>query len=444
MLEFLNNKYFVLAIIPTIVQQIFVALSTYIIGLTGKNITKDIELVRYYLIIFFLLIGCAYIFGSFSYYFRQKHANSAWLNYSIGFFKTLGHNLKFATKANKANTNTFITAEAMPLYEKASFLVVDIVSIFCNIIFNLIAFYFILTPLITISIFASIIISFVLLWLLRTKIKTLADDMQSNKVKALNSMRLIWNNLFYGNSLLYKQSQIITKKKAFTYFLYNEKYKMLEQAISCTPIFLGIIFILIAILMDIENYNVSLGALAATLPRSLQLFQNVHASNMYFSQFMLLKRKLDNLASFSSQLEFIDYDKLINKARISVYEINTNPQEITLDNFLSKVLNNSISNGRYLVKGDNGVGKTSLLKVIKSAFPEAIMVEPGILFDIAKVASSTGEIQKKMLTDLLALNPLVLLLDEWNANLDTNNTNLINGVLDRESERRLIIEVRHE
>lgn len=61
---------------------------------------------------------------------------------------------------------------------------------------------------------------------------------------------------------------------------------------------------LFALLQFTELFTASLaGALVAMLPRSLQVFGNVHALSIHLSQFFLVRTRLRNLDGFFSGLE---------------------------------------------------------------------------------------------------------------------------------------------
>ncbi len=57
---------------------------------------------------------------------------------------------------------------------------------------------------------------------------------------------------------------------------------------------------------------------------------------------------------------------------------------------------------------------------------------------------STGESLRKRLTEILErVDADVLLLDEWDANLDTENKEMLSNLIDELAAKKCVIEVRH-
>ena len=158
------------------------------------------------------------------------------------------------------------------------------------------------------------------------------------------------------------------------FFNDNVKYAMVEQVIACLPLLIAIPVVIVAAYYSIINNFVVVSALVATLPRSLQIFQNVHTAGVYNSKVALLWKKLKNLKNFSIK--------------------------------------------------------------------DSILIAPGVGF-IEDVNGSTGEQQMQQIKFAVAQNIKLLLLDEWDANLDKANVQIINEIIQDYAERMLILEVRH-
>lgn len=104
--------------------------------------------------------------------------------------------------------------------------------------------------------------------------------------------------------------------------------------------------------------------------------------------------------------------------------------------------------GRLTVRGDNGSGKSTLLLDIKRRRPEESVILPAhnrLLFaSVADGDLSTGQRLSRIMDELCGVEPLSLvLLDEWDANLDKENMGRIDAMIDRLARRCCVIEVRH-
>ncbi|MBI5239115.1 MAG: hypothetical protein HY926_01450 [Elusimicrobia bacterium] len=104
--------------------------------------------------------------------------------------------------------------------------------------------------------------------------------------------------------------------------------------------------------------------------------------------------------------------------------------------------------GRLTVRGDNGSGKSTLLLDLKRRRPEGSIILPAHnRLRFASVADgdlSTGQRLSRIMDELCGVEPLSLvLLDEWDANLDKENMGRIDAMIDRLARRCCVIEVRH-
>ena len=93
--------------------------------------------------------------------------------------------------------------------------------------------------------------------------------------------------------------------------------------------------------------------------------------------------------------------------------------------------------------GANGAGKSSFLKAIKEMAEDALLLNPETSFLDADSSLSTGQRRVKEIENALSMAPTLLMLDEWDANLDGDNCRKIDQLLDEASRKMVVIEVRH-
>lgn len=93
--------------------------------------------------------------------------------------------------------------------------------------------------------------------------------------------------------------------------------------------------------------------------------------------------------------------------------------------------------GRFVVSGATGVGKSSFLKWLKASNIDAcaLFLSPESEFDYGSQGLSTGQAQYARLNDFLTAatqdsSVAMLLLDEWDANFDTQHITKIDEHLD--------------
>jgi ABC-type bacteriocin/lantibiotic exporter with double-glycine peptidase domain len=275
-------------------------------------------------------------------------------------------------------TNIWICGEALSTLESASSFLVDIVAIYLNITFTLLALFVVLGPVIAGSIAVALVVSFLILIFAYRVIQRMANQIQDAKLDALVSLQRIWDHLFFANRAISQLARRAAEDKTSGLFQRSETYKLLEQTISCLPVMISIPLLLVAISHEIASKHILLGALVAILPRSLQLFQNIHAANSYAGQFILMKSKLANLENFEQRLEIQNLLAQVSAQEITVSNLS-DASAVPVQAMLSRMQEKPLSmSGRYLISGRNGSGKSSLLRILKAQVEDAVLLGPNI------------------------------------------------------------------
>jgi energy-coupling factor transporter ATP-binding protein EcfA2 len=105
--------------------------------------------------------------------------------------------------------------------------------------------------------------------------------------------------------------------------------------------------------------------------------------------------------------------------------------------------------GRVLISGPNGCGKTTLLLALKAKLgSRAILILANFRQGAHAKSVSVGQAVLSEIEAAIAMarsqpQGFALILDEWNANLDTNNRELVDRKLDILAAELLIIETKH-
>jgi len=437
------NKFFVICLVLICLQQVLVGLSTYFIGLAGEKVAMLPMESFYYTGLFFFAIFIAYLLGSASLFYRVKLSNDLWEKYYQKTLIDISKDHSISTEENKRSTQLWLSGEALSTLDEAGFAFIEILAIYFNVIFTTIALFVILGAELAGVIVFCMCLSVMLLYASKGKIGLIASSMQNEKLVALLSIGKIWDNIFYGDKKSSQWAFASSKKKIDVYFKKIESYKILEQIISCAPILVSIPLLVLFSYYQVLNNSLAIGAMVAVLPRTLQLFQNIHAASMSTSQIMLLKNKIQKLDAFSSSLTGYDYLSNIDNEKVSVIEVASG-RIINAHAFMELGLETKNTTGRYLVSGSNGAGKSSLIKYIKSKHPDALFFGPNIQVGKDTNSGSTGQKQLYQMASLLNSDSRIILLDEWDANLDESNMKNIDNMLSALAENNIIIEIRHK
>ena len=263
--------------------------------------------------------------------------------------------------------------------------------------------------------------------------------MQQRRLKTLLSIEPAWTSALFGTRKMRAMGFINLHAKRQRYFKEVNRYVLLEQIVACCPVLIATLALL-GILQFTDLFTASLaGALVAMLPRSLQVLGNVHALSVYLSQFFLVRARLRNLDGFFSGLEKYEMHGMSLQA-ISIHENEKPWQPGELSEALQR---RTLACGRFMVTGANGSGKSTFLRILKDTVPDSLLLSPDIHFLDSGHKLSTGQRRIKEIENALALAPGLLMLDEWDANLDSGNRERIDQLLDVVCRKTVVIEVLH-
>ena len=439
----LKNKKFLTIALFLLVKEIFLAGSTFFMAMAGQALaTQEFEDLKEFIAFFFVFALLAYFFSSCATYVCAKLRVQLWHEYVLNTFRTIKFDQAISSKKNRDLTIGWLTGEAPAAFERISEFYVGFLSVYFNVTFTLIVFGFTLGPQMVIAMTISIFASLLVVGVFRKFIAKSGKDIQNTKLQAVVSINRLWGTFINTNDYLANQALDQFSANIRAYFNKSTRYSLAEQAMACTPIYLCVPVIVFMMLTSTANDAASMGVLVAVLPRSLQLLGNVHSMSLLNSNFLFVKSQYENLEKFTENLERHTLREHIDLQEISVW-FQTDELRIRPDIFIDKIQQRQIANGRYLISGGNGTGKSTLLKLIKSIEPSSILVAPDVDIVGSDEHSSTGKNQIKQIDLALSQESKIYLLDEWDANLDVENFAHINSVLDATALTSAVIEVRH-
>ena len=436
-----RNRTFLYALGFTLLQQLLLALSTYCIARAGGALPAgDIRHVLRLVSLFFLCALLAYACSALATVCATRAAHQSWQEYSRHLLSIATGSLQYACDRNRRAIAQWLAGEAQSTLAHACDFHLDLVSVSLNILFTLAVFYLAVGWEIGTAIAASLLISLGSALALRHRIESVAGSMQQRRLQALLCLEPAWNGAMFGNRRMRAAGLGRWETRLRCYFAEVHRHVLLEQVLACTPIVLATLALL-ALLQWTDLFTASLaGALVAVLPRSLQVLGNVHSLSVYLSQFFLVRARLRNLNGFFSGLEkYAMYETSLDAISIIGEQHRLwQPGEL-----LAALRHKRLACGRLRVTGANGSGKSTFLKIIKEQMPDALLLTPEIHFLDASSGRSTGQSRIQEIEHVLAQAPPVLMLDEWDANLDGRHRRRIDALLDDAARQRVVIEVRH-
>ena len=452
MKKILWNKFTFLALTFLLMQQLIVASSTFWISylseavVLGKNVT-------FYLVLFVSSLFLVYIPGVFASFYLEKAKSKAIHRYTQQFsesYKCLPTML--SEKEFQAEREPWLTNEGSRTIEETYHMLYDSTATGLNTILNIGALCIAIDSRMISGYFLSFMILPIVSKYLKHRLADVGLSLQNDRKSLSQTLLSGWDNIVIGN--IYNFT-IWWKQYCARWGAYNNssaKNALFNQLASAAVMMCALVPVagtFIWLFLHTSD-TAKLAALIATLPRQIQIIQHFEILSTYamywHGTYAKIKALMEALI-FKKE----DHYKAIND-RISIKEmkftINNSVKTFENHKNLFEALSNR-NNGRITIQGRNGSGKTTLVNMIKNELGEQAYYLPTnsrLLFDsILNSSLSTGQRVKACLDELekSLTNLKVLILDEWDANLDNTNIEVISSMLDKLANKYCIIEISH-
>lgn len=441
-IQFFYNRYYFLAGMFVIVQQLIVASSTYFMAKLGEQFGNGV-INSYYLITFIVSLIIVYIPAYFSIIYLEKGKFKAWQSYFDYFnHQFLGKSVYFNDQPLKQTTTALISQESKDTIDDMSNILFDLLSLILNVVFNIMVIAFVLDKTILLAYGIGMGLSFGFVYLLNNKIEKNATIAQNARLDLIGKLHHSFDNVILNNAYHYG----LFKTQVNHQFIKTTSDNITAEK----AIYLSATFAMLLLMMPVlgvsfylfkfhwHNHTV-LAVLIATLPRQVQLLQMCYTLISYNVGIAMIKARIVGLFAIFKNDDF-DLTPFIQYDKIKVLQTG-----LTFDkDALPKT-------GRMTLVGNNGVGKSSSLLTLKEQFGERAYYLPTkhtLLFLYANDThqGSTGQQLIRQLDELSTpLNDVwLILLDEWDAHLDKDNAMHLDELLNELSTRHLVIEVRHQ
>lgn len=437
----LLNGNFYISCLFLIMQQLIVAFSTYAIANLGKELIEK-SISNFYISLFIISLVIVYIPAYFAMLYLEKAKYQSWQTYYEYFSQNfLGKSTYFSDTKIKNEAIANLSQESKATIDTAMTIAFDVFASFFNIIFNILVIAFLLNSSIIAGYFIGILLSAIFIKKINNRIGITAHNAQQSRIMLVSSLLNAWDNIILNNTHNYQLYEKILQKD-FKKTVDNEIKAESTRNISSS---IGMILLLVPVVVctiiifyyNLNNYEV-LAVLVATLPRQIQLLQICYALIGYAVDIKSLHTRIEGIfAIFDGNKK--ELNSYIQHDKITVYQTG----EVFDKNKFPDI-------GRITLIGENGVGKTSLLLQLKQEYQELAFYLPAkhnLIFNYHQEShhqGSTGQELIKQITELSQnLEIKLLLLDEWDAHLDSNNVKIIDELLYNISKHCLIIDIRH-
>lgn len=444
--EIFNDRFALLTLILIIIHQSIIASAAYFLTGVIEKFQSN-QRFEFDLLLYFTAMAIPFFPGCASYVTLKKWENSI----HSRFVAKIQLALSGRTGIYK---NTDTRNNVVGMVSRNSF---AIVSSFCSYLHSSLTFF--LNSTLSIAVIAAIlprqlVTGYIVSGLFSVVIIYFSSPIISRKAKTTENSNMeygemlanIWPNTSLGNSYNERVWHERVRAKGEKFYRDIVDVTTFRQLNNLTLGLAALLPSMYLIYMTATADAVTASVFAAII---VNLTRIIHILNSFGA---LVYQVLD-LKSVTTRIEMLD--ALLSKVQNTKASMVSKPlgpvhmNGVAVENFAktAEQLERS-KTGRFVITGDNGAGKSMLLLHLKNHFARSAFLLPvdmqGIQWRQETSKLSTGQRIISVLGELAEdAEYQVLLLDEWDANLDKTNKAAISSKLDAIATGRIVVEVRH-
>lgn len=366
-----------------------------------------------------------------------------------------GNVLEWVSASHHAKKTSTLTGEAPRTIDGYLDYVYHLASSGLNVALNLLVFALVIDPLFLLSYGIGIGVCFLILRWQKKRKQELSLRSQQSRIKWIEMLLKAWDHILLNNRYNLHIWKEKTDKRGERLKGSALRVESFSQIVSISMAFslLAPSFLLVCLLAYSRSADlIFLGMLVVILPRLFQILSYSYEMLFSLADFPMQKSRLgtvlnlvDTMSAMPKEEASQELGKRIRWDRISA--TITNDQEEAQEYAVTALLNELPNRGRITLKGENGSGKTSLLLLLKQKYGEKAFYLPAkhdLLFRFSIEKLSTGQKATRLLEEMIEkADASIILLDEWDANLDRENSIHISKIILKLSSKACVIESRH-
>lgn len=363
---------------------------------------------------------------------------------------------EWSNKAIKEEKLSILTGEAPTAINALVDYIFDLYSYFLSVFFNIIALSIVVEPYFAVAYTFSVLGVIAIIQFKRPMQRLLTKKALSARVDLTQSLLAAWDNVLLGNFYNFKLWQERTTQRLNRSMKKNVDLETFDQVMAIVVSLMTSIpslFVVAYFVYLNQNDPVKLSAFIVTLPILFLILSYTYQTLSLAFRWGMHKAKL--IALFKAiQSKRDDPTILEKKIKWDKIQLSTTaddknvslafPTRIVNPEFL---INQSEIPRRITLRGENGAGKSTLLCCVKNTLKDEAFYLPThsqLSFSAETNKQSTGESLRRHLIEIFdKVDVKVLLLDEWDANLDHENREQLSSLIDEIATRKCVIEVRH-
>jgi ABC-type multidrug transport system fused ATPase/permease subunit len=464
---------FYVMLVLMVIEALLSAATTWLVIKAGRDVANN-QFLLYDLLWILAAQSASYVVGAVSWIYAERAGFLAYGRYMMRFARDNRTETKLlADRDARERVEPFLTGETFYVYFNLLYEIEGDLRLLLGLIFNVIVLGAAIDASLPVAYAAVFIILFIMQWTMRKRVASayLENQRMTNRMTAQGYTA--WDNVFTGNRYNLRLWLGGFKTRLRDGLDAQIRAIMTKEGLSAASaiVGLGIVFGTMAYVATRHAGNIeTLIALAATLPRQIEMTHNVHAFTSGWNELLAVWARMGGVANNMYPDVDPDYEGRIKYDRLILREGEKSQTVGSFDQAMSVIF--SRPTGRINVRGANGSGKSTLLTSVKSqiktgayywptadrlAFQFSLGMEPedievGEIGDEPKRLTgpgkrpgfSSGERQLRALQEIVRhTDAPVYLLDEWDANLDPNNRAAADALVEELARRARVVEISH-
>lgn len=435
-----------------VIQQLTVAASTYLIIEAMANTTAgNMPVALRYLALFGLSLIAVYLPNALAELYSDRWGLASFGRFLADFADCNQSKVTLFHQSARKAYESWLTHEAEKTYKESTTLLTHLLGTVLNALFNIAVIGIMISSEILVWYLAAGVVMLIANRLSKDVVKDRSLTVQDARRGLASIVLTAWDNITSGNRHnreTWRQQKTAALAGSIAAL---DRYNITKALISSGTVVLAFLLVCFGIgryifdhLDDVER----LSAMIVTIPRQIQIIQSIF---MFFGLYLAWVGSFERLKSLSTAIDipsrkaqtkgFIDWPSLRFEGQAQLSAV------ASFDALLTQL--NQMSHGRITLRGRNGAGKSALLATIAEETGASSMYIPSSPRNLqftagVKDSSSDGEFMMAIFKQIPQLGGVqYLLLDEWDANLDQANSDIISAQLDQLAEDRVVLEIRH-
>lgn len=336
----------------------------------------------------------------------------------------------------------------------------DLYEYVLSVFLNILTLSIVVEPLYCVAYGISVLLVFLVMIVKRRSQRRLTKKALSARIDLTQSLLAAWDNVLLGNLYNFNLWQDRTQQRINRCLQKNVELERFDQILAIVIALITCIPSLAVVVHYAYTHRHSVPELTAflvTLPVLFMILSYTYQTLSLVFRWTMHKGKLVSIYKAIQPQEYlpasmekkVKWEKIQISKNSSLYDSEKDKSQKTPIVIKShqEMIPFTSQCGRFTLRGENGSGKSTLLMLIKHSVANRAFFLPTqnqLSFVSETNKYSTGESLRKRLHEILQRVQVdVLLLDEWDANLDSENQEKLSILIDEIAEKKCVIEVRH-